>query len=221
MTNRIDAASPRQMITYVFTLNILLTLAFCAAALDAGAAEPIHGWGLADWGMTEAQVESAYGDAVEKLPLGRSRRTEIVEPLHLKKPVLINGVALAQSFAFSRATQGLERVVLRANLSNVSTEQCQGAYGRVRQYEVDQLKAPIEEKPALRSLHAIWHGTAADAQLSLMEVTGRCLLTLVYKRASPPNLPSDGAADTKADKRSTTGPATTAPTTAAPPTTAP
>jgi hypothetical protein len=191
---------------YVSGLNLMLALALSAAALDAGAAESIHGWGLVDWGMTEAQVESAYGDAVEKLPLARNRRTEIIEPLHLKNPVVINGVALAQSFAFSRATKGLERVVLRANLSNVSTEQCQGAYRRVRQSEVDQLKAPIEEKPALRSLHAIWHGTATDAQLSLVEVTGRCLLTLVYKRPSPPNLPSDGTADTQAGKRPTTAP---------------
>jgi hypothetical protein len=187
--NRFSAPLPRYRSTYVTGLNLTLMLTLTAAAFSAGAAEPTHGWGLVDWGMTEAQVESAYGDAVEKLPLARNRRTEIVEPLHLKNPVVVNGVALAQSFAFSRATKGLERVVLRANLSNVSTEQCQGAYRRIRQSEVDQLKAPLEEKPALRSLHAIWHGTAADAQLSLMEVTGRCLLTLVYKPPSPPNAP--------------------------------
>jgi hypothetical protein len=215
--NRSDAISfPRLRPASMPGLSLLVTSVLSAAALYAGAAEPIHGWGLVDWGMTEAQVESAYGDGVEKLPLRRNGRTEIVESLHLKNPVVINGVTLAQGFAFSRANKGLERVVLRANLSNVSTEQCQGAYRKVRQSEVDQLKAPIEEKPSLRSLHAIWHGTAADAQLSLMEVTGRCLLMLVYKRPSPPNAPSDGTADTQSDKRPTSAPATTAPPTTAP-----
>jgi hypothetical protein len=211
MMNRFAAASLRHRSTYVSGLTFTLMLALSAAAPDAGAAEPIHGWGLVDWGMTEAQVQSVYGDAVEKPPLARSRHTEIVESLHLKKPVVINGVSLAQSFAFSRANKGLDGVVLRANLSNVSTEQCQGVYRRVRQFEVDQLKAPIEEKPGLRSLHAIWHGTAADAQLSLMEVTGRCLLTLVYKRPSPPNAAPDGTADAQSDKRPTSAPPATAP----------
>jgi hypothetical protein len=216
MMNRFAVASPRRRFTYAPGLNLMLMLALCAATLDSAAAEPIHGWGLVDWGMTEAQVESAYGDAVEKLPLRRNGRTEIVESLHLKNPVVINGVTLAQSFAFSRANKGLEVVVLRANLSNVSTEQCQGAYRKIRQSEVDQLKAPLEEKPGLRSLHAIWHGTAADVQLSLVEVTGRCLLTLVYKRPSPPNAASDGTADAQSDKRPTSAPTTTAPPTTAP-----
>jgi hypothetical protein len=189
----------------------MLVLGWFTTARAAGPSAVIHGWGPADWGMTEAQVESAYGDGIEKLPLGRSLRTEIVESLHLKNPVVINGVALKQSFAFSRTTKGLEMVVLRANLSNVSTEQCQETYRKIRQSEVDQFKAPIEEKPALRSLRTIWRGTAADAQLSVMEVTGRCLLTLVYKRPTPPNPTSDGAAGTPADTRSTTAPATTAP----------
>jgi hypothetical protein len=218
LMNRLIAASPRTRSTYVFTLNILLALVFCAAA---GAAEPIHGWGLVDWGMSEAQVEAAYGDGVEKLPPARSQRTQIVESLRLRNPVVLNGISLAQSFIFSRATKGLDGVVLRANLSNVSTEQCQGAYRKIRQSEVDKLKAPIEEKPALRSLHAIWHGTAADVQLSLLDVTGRCLLTVVYRRPSPPNPPSDGSVDTQADKRSTTAPASTTPATAAPPERAP
>jgi hypothetical protein len=216
--SRFAIDSPRRPSTYAFALSVLLTSIMSASAFEAVAAEPIHGWGLIDWGMTEAQVESAYADGVERLPLRRNGRAGIVESLHLKKPLLIEGVALTQSFAFSRATKGLERVVLRANMQNVSTEQCQGAYRKIRQSEIDQLKAPIEEKPGLRSLHAIWHGTAADAQLSLVEVTGRCLLTLVYERPSPPNLPSDGTADAPTDKRSTTAPATTAPATASPPT---
>jgi hypothetical protein len=217
MMNRFATDSPRRLSTYAFALSVLLTSIMSAAAFDAGAAVPIHGWGLVDWGMTEAQVQSAYGDGVEKLPLRRNGRTEIVESLHLKNPVVINGVALAQSFAFSRSNKGLERVVLRANLSNVSTEQCQGAYRKIRQFEVDQLKAPFEEKPGLRSLHAIWHGSAADAQASLVEVTGRCLLTLVYKRPSPPNAPSDGTADPQSGEHPLTAP----PPTTAPPTTAP
>jgi hypothetical protein len=208
---RCAAAVPRHRSTYVPRLNLMLTLGLSAAALDAAAAEPIHGWGLVDWGMAVAQVQSAYGDAAEKLPFTRNRRTEIVESLHLKSPVVINGVALAQSFAFSRADRGLERVVLRANLSDVSSAQCQGSYQRIRQAEVDQLKAPIEEKPTLRSLHAIWYGSAADVQLTIMEVTGRCLLTLVFKRPSPPNAPLDGTAEPPANKHATTAPSTVAP----------
>lgn len=208
---RLTAASPRRRSTYVSRFNLTLMMALSATTLDAPAAELIHGWGLVDWGMTEAQVESAYGDAVEKLPPARNRYSEIVELLHLKKPVVINGVSLAQRFAFSRANKGLDGVVLRANLSNVSTEQCQGAYQKLRQSEVDQLKAPIEEKPGLRSLHAIWHGAAADAQLTLIDVTGRCLLTLVFKRPSPPNAPLDGTAEPPANKHATTAPSTVAP----------
>ena len=176
--------------------QLLLLVAVAAAA---GAAESVHGWGLVDWGMTEAQVQSAYGDGVEELPLARNRRTELVETLHLKTPQLINGIALTQSFAFSRAGKALERVVLRANLSNASSEQCQGAYGRIRQYEINQLAEPAEEKSALRSLHAIWHGAAADAQLSILDVTGHCFVTLVYRRPSPPGAPSDGKADASVD----------------------
>jgi hypothetical protein len=208
---RFAAALPRHRSTYVVELNLILVLAWSAAALGAGAAEVIHGWGLVDWGMTEAQVESAYGEGVEKLHFARSRRTEIVESLHFKNPIVINGVSMAQSFAFSRANMGLERVVLRANLSDVSSAQCQGSYQRIRQAEVDQLKAPIEEKPTLRSLHAIWYGSAADVQLTITEVTGRCLLTLVFKRPSPPNAPLDGTAEPPANKHATTAPSTVAP----------
>jgi hypothetical protein len=172
---------------------LMLLVALSAAA---AATESVHGWGLVDWGMTEAQVQSAYGDGVEELALARNnRRTELVETLHLKNPQIINGIALTQSFAFSRAGKGLERVVLRANLSNASSEQCQGAYRKIRQYEFNQLAEPAEEKTALRSLHAIWHGAAADAQLAIMDVTGHCLVTLVYRRPSPPSAPSDGKAD--------------------------
>ena len=209
--NRFAAASPRHRDTYVAGSSILLTLALGAAALDAGAAEARHGWGRVDWGMTEAQVESTYGEDVEKRHIARNRHTEIVESLRLKNPIAINGVALTQSFAFSQADKGLDRVVLRANLSNVSSAECQGAYRRIRQSEVDQFKEPVEEKPALRSLHAIWHGTAADAQLSLIDVTGRCFLTLVYKRPSPATAPSDGTTDLPTDKRPTTPPPAMAP----------
>jgi hypothetical protein len=151
----------------------------------AGTAESFHGWGLADWGMSEAQVQSVYGESVEPLPTGRIRRTEIIEALHLKKPVMINGIAMAQSFAFSRADKGLVRVILRAKLSTASSEQCQAAYGKIRQFQITQLAEPIEEKPALRSIHATWHGAAADAQLSLLDVTGHCFVTLVYERPGP------------------------------------
>jgi hypothetical protein len=81
---------------------------------------------------------------------------------------------MAQSFAFSRASKGLERMVMRASLTNASSEQCQAAYGKVRQSVIGQLAEPDEERSALRSLHAMWHGTAADARLSLINVTGRC-----------------------------------------------
>jgi hypothetical protein len=166
-----------------------------AAAFAAAAAESVHGWGLVDWGMTEAQVQSAYGD-MEKLPVSRVRRSDIVELLRLKNPLVINGIALTQSFAFSHTGKGLERVVLRANLTNASSEQCQDAYGRIRLSEIKQFAQPVEEKAALRSLHAIWHGAAADAQLSIMDVTGHCFVTLVYE---PPGKPSEGKPD-PADK---------------------
>jgi hypothetical protein len=199
--NRCAAASPRRRYPYVAAgSSLLLTLVLGAAAPDAGAAEPLHGWGRVDWGMTEAQVESTYGEAVEKRPIARNRRTEIVESLRLKNPVVINGIALAQSFAFSQANKGLDRVVLRANLSDVSSAECQGAYRKIRQSEVDQLKEPIEEKPAIRSMHARWHGAAADAQLSVMEVTGRCFLTLVFKRPDLTTAPSDETTDRPADQ---------------------
>jgi len=191
-----DAASlPRLRCASSARSNLTLILVLCAAAVEADAAQPAHGWGLADWGMTEAQVESVYGDGVEKLPPAWNRRADVVESLHLKNPVVINGIALAQSFGFSQASKGLERVVLRANLSSVNTAECQGAYQKIRQSEVGQLAEPIEEKPGLRSVHAIWHGAAADAQLSEMQVTGRCFVTLVFKRPSPASAPSDGAAD--------------------------
>jgi hypothetical protein len=121
----------------------------------------------------------------------RNRRTEIVELLHLKNPLIINGVALTPTFAFSRASKGLERVVLRVSLTNASSEQCQGTYRRLRTSEINQLAEPVEEKSALRSLHAIWHGAAADTQLSIMEVTGHCFVTLVYRRPTPPTTPPD------------------------------
>jgi hypothetical protein len=168
-------------------------------SVTAGAAESFHGWGLVDWGMTEAQVLSVYGDGVEKLPPTRTLRNDIVESLRLKRPSVINGVALRQDFAFSRTSKGLERVIMRADLANASSEQCQSAYGRIRQSEIDQLKEPIEEKPALRSLHAIWHGATADAQLSITDVTGHCFVTLVYKRPTPPNAPSDAKSDVPVD----------------------
>ena len=168
-----------------------------AAAFAAGAAESVHGWGLVDWGMTEAQVQSAYGDNMEKLPVPRVRRSDIVELLRLKNPLVINGIALTQSFAFSHTGKGLERVVLRANLANASSEQCQDAYGRIRQSEIKQFAQPVEEKAALRSLHAIWHGAAADAQLSIMDVTGHCFVTLVYEA---PGESASGKADPALDK---------------------
>jgi hypothetical protein len=199
--NRFAAASPRSRYPYVAAASsLLLTLALSAAALDAGAAEPLHGWGRVAWGMTEAQVESTYGEDVEKRPTARNRRTEIVESLRLKNPVVINGVALAQSFVFSQTDKGLDRVILRANLSDVSSAVCQGAYRKIRQSEVDQMKEPIEEKPAIRSMHARWHGTAADAQLSVMEVPGRCFLTLVFKRPDLTTAPSDEPTDRPADQ---------------------
>jgi hypothetical protein len=199
--NRFAAASlHRYPYPYVLGLSLSLTLAIGAAAPDAGAAEPMHGWGLVDWGMTEAQVESTYGQDVEKRPIARNRRSEIVESLRLKNPVVINGVALAQSFAFSQTDKGLDRVVLRANLSDVSSAECQGAYRKIRQSEVDQLKEPVEEKPAIRSMHARWHGIAADAQLSVMEVTGRCFLTLMFKRPDLTTAPSDETTDRPADQ---------------------
>jgi hypothetical protein len=199
--NRVAAASLRYRYPYVAGSSLLLTLALCAAVLNALATEPTHGWGRVDWGMTEAQVESTYGEAVEKRPLSRNRRAEIFESLRLKNPVVINGVALAQSFAFSQANKGLDRVILRANLSDVSSAECQGAYRKIRQSEVDQLQEPIEEKPAIRSMHARWHGTAADAQLSVMEVTGRCFLTLVFKRPDVTTAPSDETTDRPSDQR--------------------
>jgi hypothetical protein len=171
-----SAANPRP------TLMLLL-----AVSVTPGAAESVHGWGLVDWGMTEAQVQAAYGDGVEKLPPVRNRRTEVVELLHLKNPLIINGVSLTPTFAFLRSSKGLESVVLRASLTNASSEQCQGTYRRLRQSEINQLAEPVEEKTALRSLHAIWHGAAADAQLSIMEVTGHCFVTLVYRRPTPPS----------------------------------
>ena len=176
------------------TLTLLL-----AMSVTAGAAESVHGWGLVDWGMTEAQVLSAYGDGVEKLPPTRTRRNDIVESLHLKSPSVINGIALSQDFAFSRTSKGLERVIMRADLANASSEQCQSAYGRIRQSEISQLKEPIEEKSALRSLHAIWHGATADAQLSILDVTGHCFVTLVYKRPTPSGAPSDAKSDVPVD----------------------
>ena len=168
----------------------LLFLLFAITAVGV-AAESVHGWGLVDWGMTEAQVQSAYGESVEELPPVRNRRGELVESLRLKSPLIINGVALTPSFAFLRATKGLERVVLRTSLTNASSEQCQGTYRKLRQSEINQLAEPLEEKTALRSLHAIWHGAAADAQLSILEVTGHCFVTLVYRPPSPPTTPTD------------------------------
>jgi hypothetical protein len=176
----------------------LILLSAMAAA--AGAAESVHGWGLVDWGMTEAQVQSAYGDNVEKPPVTRNRRTEIVETLHLKNPLMINGIAMKPSFVFSRASKGLEKVVMRASLTNAGSEQCQAAYGKIRQSVIGQLAEPIEEKPALRSLHAMWHGTAADARLSLTDVTGRCFLTLVYNRPNLATAPSDETTDSPAER---------------------
>jgi hypothetical protein len=178
---------------------LMLISGLSAATLAAGAAESSHGWGPADWGMTEAQVQSAYGDGVETLQLGHGRRTEIVESLRLKNPFVINGVALVGSFGFSRADDSLVRLVLRANVSSVSTGQCRGAYRRIRQSEVEHRAAPLEEKQALNSIHAIWHGPDADAQLSEMEVTGRCFVTLVYKRPSAADPPSNATADSPAD----------------------
>src|SRR5271168_5246446 len=94
--SRLNAASlPRLQPRSMPDLCVMLLLVISAAAVRAGAAEPIHGWGLVDWGMTEAQVESLYGDGVEKLPVARNRRTDVVESLHLKNPVVINGVPLA------------------------------------------------------------------------------------------------------------------------------
>lgn len=171
--------------------QLLLLFAVAAVAAAAGAAESVHDWGLVDWGMTEAQVQSAYGDGVEEYPPLRNRRGEVVELLHLRSPLIINGVALTPSFAFLRTSKGLERVVLRASLTNASSEQCQGTYRRLRQSEINQLAEPIEEKTALRSLHAIWHGAAADAQLSILEVTGHCFVTLVYTRPTPPTTTPD------------------------------
>jgi hypothetical protein len=176
-----------------------LLLLFAVATSAVGAAESVHGWGLVDWGMTEAQVQAAYGDGVEELPPVRNGRTELVEALRLKNPLVINGVSLAPTFAFSRANKGLERVVLRTRLTNASSEQCQGTYGRLRQSEIKELAEPVEEKSALRSLHAIWHGRAADAQLSILDVTGHCFVTLVYRRPSPPSTPAEGNADAPAD----------------------
>ena len=185
-------------------LKLMLMLILSAAALEAVAAEPLHGWGLVDWGMTEAQVESAYGDSVEKLPAKRRPRADIVESLHLKNTLAINGIAMTQTFAFSQTGKGLERVTLRANLPDASTTECQRAYQRIRQSEVARMAAPLEEKPGLRSVHAVWHGTAADAQLLEMEVTGRCFVTLVFKRPTPPTAPSDAAADPSAESRAAT-----------------
>jgi len=189
---------------HMHNLKLVLMLILSAAALEAGAAEPAHGWGLVDWGMTEAQVESAYGDSVEKLPATRKPRADIVESMHLKNTLAINGIAMTQSFAFSQTGKGLERVMLRANLPGAGIAECQRAYQRIRQSEVDRMAAPLEEKPGLRSVHAVWHGAAADAQLLEMEVTGRCFVTLVFKRPSPPTVPSDATADPSAEAHEST-----------------
>jgi len=185
-------------------LMLVLMLILSAAALEAGAAEPAHGWGLVDWGMTEAQVKSAYGDSVEKLPAIRKPRADIVESMRLKNTLAINGIAMTQSFAFSQTGKGLERVMLRANLPGAGIPECQRAYQRIRQSEVDRMAAPLEEKPGLRSVHAVWHGAAADAQLLEMEVTGRCFVTLVFKRPTSPTAPSDATADPSAKARAAT-----------------